>query len=301
MNTPTTHPLDKYTEQALEIIGAAIAAFKVTKRDNENPRWLIALDNGKVESSQGGKLSGTIAVDPVDLPKWRELGPDGYTGEQWFRALKHAYLDALALPGGMPKDHPLRDRRNKVLPVSAQAAATIAATVPAVQAPVPVPTAPAPIPAKATKDGPPTPETIRDLIDASEYDQAAALAMQTAGIRLSFTLSDTKPCPWDATGRDGYRPHWRVQVASKTGRTIVDYFDSLNAGKDGAPEPSAYSLIACLSWADPGTFEQFCSEYGYDQDSRNAEKTWKAVRKQFLSLGRVVINEQDRELLAAIS
>ena len=294
MNTPTTHSLDKYAPKALEIIASAVDRFRATGRDHDNPRWLIVDSYGKVASSQGLIPAGSIAIDPKDANLWTA------NGEQWFRALKHAYLDALKVPGGMPKDHPLRDHTNAVLSPSEQVAATIAASVPTVQAPAPVPTAPAPIPAKVPKDGPTTPETVRDLIDASKYDQAAALAMQAAGIRLSFTLSDSKLAPWD-NGREGYRPHWRVQVASNTGRTTVDFWDSLSAGQDGAPQPSAYSLIACLSWADPGTFEQFCSEYGYDQDSRNAEKTWKAVRKQFLSLGRVVTNEQDRELLAAIS
>lgn len=40
--------------------------------------------------------------------------------------------------------------------------------------------------------------------------------------------------------------------------------------------PNAYDVITCLQKSDPGTFEDFCSEYGYDNDSRKAEDVWRA-------------------------
>ncbi len=44
--------------------------------------------------------------------------------------------------------------------------------------------------------------------------------------------------------------------------------------------PSLYSVLACLTKRDPGPFEDFCADYGYDTDSRAAEKTWYAVREE---------------------
>ena len=41
--------------------------------------------------------------------------------------------------------------------------------------------------------------------------------------------------------------------------------------------PTAYDVLACLTKNDPGTFEDFCSEFGYDEDSRKAEKIYNAV------------------------
>lgn len=46
---------------------------------------------------------------------------------------------------------------------------------------------------------------------------------------------------------------------------------------DGRRKPSAYDVLTCLTKGDPGTFSDFCSEYGYDEDSRKAEKTYKSV------------------------
>jgi len=46
-------------------------------------------------------------------------------------------------------------------------------------------------------------------------------------------------------------------------------------------EPSAYDLLSCLTKYDPGTFENFCSDYGYDPDSRKAEKTYRSVLEEW--------------------
>lgn len=51
--------------------------------------------------------------------------------------------------------------------------------------------------------------------------------------------------------------------------------------KDGAEEPTMYDILTCLTKYDPGTFENFCSESGYDTDSRTAERTYKAVCKEW--------------------
>lgn len=45
--------------------------------------------------------------------------------------------------------------------------------------------------------------------------------------------------------------------------------------------PSLYDVLACLTKYDPGTFENFCSDFGYDSDSISALKTYKAVCKEW--------------------
>jgi len=41
--------------------------------------------------------------------------------------------------------------------------------------------------------------------------------------------------------------------------------------------PEAYDVLACLTKNHPSTFEDFCSEYGYDTDSRSAFDVYQAV------------------------
>lgn len=60
--------------------------------------------------------------------------------------------------------------------------------------------------------------------------------------------------------------------------------------------PTAYDLLSCLQQHDPGTFEDFCSEYGYDTDSRKAEKTYNACREQYLGLAALYNNEEMQQL-----
>lgn len=45
--------------------------------------------------------------------------------------------------------------------------------------------------------------------------------------------------------------------------------------------PSMYSVLTCLTKYDPGTFEDFCMDFGYDSDSISALRTYKAVCKEW--------------------
>lgn len=51
--------------------------------------------------------------------------------------------------------------------------------------------------------------------------------------------------------------------------------------------PSLYSVLACLTKYDPGTFEDFCGDFGYDTDSLSALRTFKAVTKEWKAVENV--------------
>ena len=65
--------------------------------------------------------------------------------------------------------------------------------------------------------------------------------------------------------------------------------------KDEA-KPNAHSVLTCLQKYDVGTFEDFCSEFGYDEDSRTAERVYIAVIKEYKDLTRIFTEEQMEEL-----
>lgn len=77
----------------------------------------------------------------------------------------------------------------------------------------------------------------------------------------------------------------------------------LNNGKSDIihrPEPpTAYDVLACLTKYDPGTFEDFCSDFGYDADSRTAKKTYKAVKKEWANV-QTIWDDSEIEQLAEI-
>lgn len=65
-------------------------------------------------------------------------------------------------------------------------------------------------------------------------------------------------------------------------------------------EPDSYDVLACLEKYGVETFEEFCSKFGYDTDSRKAEKTYKAVKDQYLNIC-TLYNDEEMEKLREIS
>lgn len=68
------------------------------------------------------------------------------------------------------------------------------------------------------------------------------------------------------------------------------------AAKKKAAVPSVYDVLSCLTKCDPGTFEDFCADYGYDEDSRTAERIYFAVQKEYAQLTKLFAPEQMEEL-----
>lgn len=56
---------------------------------------------------------------------------------------------------------------------------------------------------------------------------------------------------------------------------------------NGSKEPTMYDVLSCVQKYDCGTFENFCAEYGYNDDSRTAERTYKACCKEYASMERL--------------
>lgn len=60
--------------------------------------------------------------------------------------------------------------------------------------------------------------------------------------------------------------------------------------------PTAYDVLSCIQKYDPGKFEEFCREFGYDTDSRRAEDTWRARVDQWKDVERFFTAEELEEL-----
>lgn len=77
---------------------------------------------------------------------------------------------------------------------------------------------------------------------------------------------------------DGFAPgssSWRVTLRYQGRRLTVPFYQ----GPAIEREPSAADVLSCIisdARAGEQEFEEFCSEFGYDSDSRKAEKTWRA-------------------------
>ena len=56
---------------------------------------------------------------------------------------------------------------------------------------------------------------------------------------------------------------------------------------NGCQEPCAYDLLANLTKYDPGSFDDFCADYGYSNDSIASLKVYKEVKKEFKKVNRL--------------
>lgn len=51
--------------------------------------------------------------------------------------------------------------------------------------------------------------------------------------------------------------------------------------------PSAYDVLACLTKYDPGTFKDFCADFGYSDDSIKALETYREVQEEWAEVKRM--------------
>ena len=68
--------------------------------------------------------------------------------------------------------------------------------------------------------------------------------------------------------------------AYRTGETLMKF------RHNEKPMVRAYDVWACMEKSDPGTFSEFCAEFGYDEDSRRAEAVWRACIDEWTRVSR---------------
>lgn len=84
-----------------------------------------------------------------------------------------------------------------------------------------------------------------------------------------------------------YRCTFNRSNAPTNAPFVVDFWNSyadeeFNAKSlKGKRKISAYDVLTSIQKSDVGTFEDFCSDFGYDSDSRQAEKTCHAVAAEW--------------------
>jgi len=65
-------------------------------------------------------------------------------------------------------------------------------------------------------------------------------------------------------------------------------------------EPTIYDVLSCLQKYPVGDFEEFCDDFGYDQDSREAERIHKGVLKEYEGISNL-FSEEELEVLSLIN
>lgn len=99
-----------------------------------------------------------------------------------------------------------------------------------------------------------------------------------------------------------YRNIYDVTIRKGNERYKFTFGDSVMNTNEGK-KPTAYDILACLTKYDVGSFEDFCSEFGYDFDSKKEEKKalklYNAMCKEYEGISKLY-NDDEMEKLREI-
>lgn len=138
-------------------------------------------------------------------------------------------------------------------------------------------------------------DALQNTAELNEENIPVSAFIASQGITMKSHRVAKRP---DGVMTDSPR-HFRCVIESTQhkGRMSL-YFSQGSAHVD---EPTAEDVLDCLasdaSSYDGNTFEQWARELGYDTDSRKAEKTYKAVKRQAEQLKRFLGDEAYETLL----
>ena len=70
-------------------------------------------------------------------------------------------------------------------------------------------------------------------------------------------------------------------ILAETGERVREHRGRSHNANKYYEEPGAYAVLAAITKYDVGTLKNFCDEFGYDVDSKKAEKTYGAVCQEW--------------------
>lgn len=119
--------------------------------------------------------------------------------------------------------------------------------------------------------------------------------------KLGITISNQPTGENPHMEDSGRMDNWKVKLRSKKQGTTMRLYYSKGVGHHGA-EPTADEVLDCLASDTAGIdnsngFNDWCSEYGYDTDSRRAEKTYRQCERQAERLKKFLGEEYYNDLL----
>lgn len=128
----------------------------------------------------------------------------------------------------------------------------------------------------------------------NEYDKQAREFLKHNGLRLTIGEGEIV----EKWGDKRFAYKCRLYNGRKSyGFTFYDSVRNFQHNE----EPRAYDILACLSGYDVGGFDDFCREFGLfpinsSEEYNDASKSYKACKREYEGLKRVLTPEQLEEL-----
>lgn len=102
----------------------------------------------------------------------------------------------------------------------------------------------------------------------------------------------------------GYANKYKVTIRNGKKHFSTTFTDSINNTQEGIKSSDIdiiYCIVSdaqCVQWNN--SFEDFCNEFGYDTDSRSAERIYKACEKTYDDIQRL-FNSDGFDFLSAVT
>lgn len=125
----------------------------------------------------------------------------------------------------------------------------------------------------------------------TDYQKQAKDFLQATGTTLTVTFKHSGSMAWDEKGES--RDIFTCTLKNDRSRYRFTFGQSIfNSTGNGSNPPNAYDVLACIEKYEVEDFEWWCKELGYDNDSRKAYKTYKAVKREWENVKRLFTPEQ---------
>jgi hypothetical protein len=130
----------------------------------------------------------------------------------------------------------------------------------------------------------------------TDYETQAQAFLSAFGLTLAVNpAGDGKAPLWTDKGQE-HGEHYRVTIGRQSepdNKITFDFWGSILDKRQGT-HPTAYDVLAYIAGDVhcPDTFEEFCSEYGYSEDSRKAEATFRHAYAFACELGTFLTEEE---------
>lgn len=124
--------------------------------------------------------------------------------------------------------------------------------------------------------------------NTTEYEKQATDFLASTGTKFTAKYKDHGyHFPNDDRRRDIYN----CVLKNKSHRFSFTFGQSLK-DSDGNTPPTAYDILAGITKAEVGDFEDFCRDFGYDSDSRTAHVVYKAVLREWKNVEKLFTPKQ---------
>ena len=129
------------------------------------------------------------------------------------------------------------------------------------------------------------------------YQQQATDFLNATSTAFKATFKASLHPTWD---KEYLHDAFTCTLVNEQHKYRFTFYQSRNESTGtGENLPTAYDVLAGIEKYEVTDFADFCSNYGYDEDSRAAYKTYKAVKREWENVNKLITADQ-LELLQEI-